>query len=142
MRSYSNGWMPSLFDEFFNDSFPTMHRVHTTSPAINVTESDKAYNVALAVPGMTKEMASVQLTEDGNLMVKIEARKQDEQKSEDEKRWLRREWGYTSYSQSFSLPDDVEREGITASVTDGVLHIELPKKAAEALPSSRQIEVK
>ena len=142
MKTYSNGWMPSLFDELFESSFPTMHRVHTTSPAINVTESDKAYDVALAVPGMTKEMANVQLTEDGNLMVKIETKKHDEQKSDDGKRWLRREWGYSSYSQSFSLPDDVERESIQASVSDGVLHIELPKKAAEALPSSRQIEVK
>jgi len=134
--------MPSLFDELFDTTFPAARRAQASSPAINVSESDKAYTVALAVPGMTKDMANVQLTEDGNLMVKIETKKQDEQKSEDGKRWLRREWGYSSYSQSFSLPDDVDREGIEATVSDGVLHIQLPKKAAEALPSSRQIEVK
>ncbi len=62
MRTYSNGWMPSLFDELFDTTFPAARRAQASSPAINVSETDKAYAVALAVPGMTKDMANVQLT--------------------------------------------------------------------------------
>ncbi len=138
IKNYRSTWMPSVFD-FFNENFPAMH--HATSPAINVSESEKDYKLEFAVPGITKDMTNVQLTADGNLMVKIESKKENEEKSDDGKRWLRREFSYHTYSQVFSLPTDVDSEAISASVNDGVLNIEMPKKKAEALPACRQIEV-
>lgn len=137
MRTFSNAWMPSMIDDFFD-----MPVVRHSTPAINVTESEKNYKLDLAVPGITRDQASVHLDDEGNLMIKIEVKKQEEQKSEDGKRWLRREFSYSNYSQAFTLPEDVDRETISASVNDGILSIELPKKVKEALPASRQIEIK
>lgn len=134
-------WMPGFMNEFFND-FPVTREVHTTSPAINVTESDTAYQLELAVPGTTRGDYTIQLTEDGNLMVSLEKKNQTEEKPSEGRRYLRREFSYQKFSQAFTLPDDVERDGIAAQVTDGVLTIDLPKKAQEALPSSRVIEIK
>jgi len=143
-NNYRNAmnFMPAFFNDFFNDSFPEMRQVHTTSPAINVTESDKDYKLDLAVPGTTKKDYHINITEDGNLMISLEKEQKTEEKSDEKRRWLRREFSYQKFSQAFTLPDDVEREKIEATVNDGVLTVVLPKKAQEALPSSRQIEIK
>lgn len=138
----SMSFMPAFFNDFFNDSFPEMRQVHTTSPAINVTESDKDYKLDLAVPGTTKNDYHINITEDGNLMVSLEKEQKKEEKGDEKRRWLRREFSYQKFSQAFTLPDDVERDKIEATVNDGVLTVVLPKKAQEALPSSRQIEIK
>ena len=134
-------FMPAFFNDFF-DEFAPMREVHTTSPAMNVTESNTDYKLDLAVPGATKEDYKIQLTEDGNLMVSLEKQNKDEKKGEDGRRYLRREFSYQKFSQAFTLPEDVEREQIAATVNNGVLEITLPKKAKEATPSSRQIEIK
>ncbi|MBP5196710.1 MAG: Hsp20/alpha crystallin family protein [Bacteroidaceae bacterium] len=143
-NNYRNAmnFMPAFFNDFFNDSLPEMRQVHTTSPAINVTESDTDYKLDLAVPGTTKADYKINLTEDGNLMISLEKEQKKEDKGDEKRRWLRREFSYQKFSQAFTIPDDVERESISASVTDGVLTVVLPKKAKEALPSSKQIEVK
>ena len=75
-------------------------------------------------------------------MVSLEKEQKTEEKGDEKRRWLRREFSYQKFSQAFTLPDDVEREKIEATVNDGVLTVVLPKKAQEALPSSRQIEIK
>ena len=143
MNNYRNAmnWMPGFLNDFFYDT-PTSREVHPTCPAINVSEDKKGYKLDLAVPGTTKQDYNIQITEDGNLMVSLEKKNKQEEKSEDGKRYLRREFSYQKFSQAFTLPDDVERSGITATVTDGVLTISLPKKEQEALPAGRMIEIK
>ena len=140
MRNFSNVWMPALMNDILGETNNSLRRVRSTSPAINVTESDKAYTLELAVPGITKEMASVQLHDD-TLSVKIESKQQDEQTNEDNTRYLRREFSYESYEQSFTLPEDIEAESITANVSDGILSICMPKKAPQAAPTPRQITI-
>ena len=143
MNNYRNAmnWMPGFLNDFFYDT-PASREVHTTCPAINVSEDKKGYKLDLAVPGTTKQDYNIQITEDGNLMVSLEKKNKQEEKSEDGKRYLRREFSYQKFSQALTLPDDVERSGITATVTDGVLTISLPKKEQEALPAGRMIEIK
>jgi len=133
-------WMPSLIDELFD--VPVRAQVRTTTPAINVTEDENKYQLDLAVPGLTKEQTSVHLDADGNLLIKLESKKEEEEKSKDGKRWLRREFSQYNYSQTFMLPDDVDAEQINAAVKDGILTIELPKKAKKDLAVTRQIEIK
>ena len=113
-----------------------------SSPAINVTEGKNDYKLELAVPGTTKEDYKIQLNNEGQLMVTLEKHEEKEDKTEDGRRYLRREFSYHKFRQVFNLPEDVESEKIAAQVTDGVLTIDLPKKAQEALPATRAIEVK
>jgi len=134
----TNNWIPAVFNDLFNTEF--MPKASATAPAINVKETDKAYIVELAAPGMKKEDFNVHINDEGNLMIKME--KKDEKKEEDKSaRYLRREFSYTKFEQTLILPDDVEKDQISARVEHGVLTVELPKQQQEQVKVSRQIEV-
>ena len=134
----TNTWLPDVFNDlFFNDFTP---RVSNTSPAINVIESEKEYKVELAAPGMNKGDFNVHINDEGNLVVKMEHK--EEHKEEDKNvRYLRREFSYSKYEQTLILPDDVQKDGISAKVEDGVLTVELPKMVEQKMKLSRQIEI-
>ncbi|GAA6528917.1 MAG: Hsp20/alpha crystallin family protein [Prevotella sp.] len=131
--------MPDFFDRFFDPDWVPM--VNTTAPAVNVKESEKAYTMDIAVPGLKKDHCSVNVDEEGNLAIRIEAK--NESKDEDKKEhYLRREFSYGDYEQSYVLPDDVNKEQISAKVDDGVLEIEMPKfLKAEEKKNCRKIEI-
>lgn len=134
----TSNWIPTVFNDFFDTDF--MPRANCTAPAINVKETDKAYVVELAAPGMKKEDFNVHINDEGNLIVKME--KKDENKEEDKSaRYLRREFSYSKFEQTLLLPDDVKREDIKAHVENGVLTVELPKQVEEKVKLSRQIEI-
>ena len=134
----TNNWIPTVFNDFFDTDF--MPRANCTAPAINVKETDKAYVVELAAPGMKKEDFNVHINDEGNLIVKME--KKNEKKEEDKSaRYLRREFSYSKFEQTLLLPDDVKKEDIKAKVEHGVLTVELPKIVEEKVKVSRQIDV-
>ena len=134
----TNNWIPAVFNDLFDTEF--MPKASATAPAINVKETDKAYIVELAAPGMKKEDFNVHINDEGNLMVKME--KKDEKKEEDKSaRYLRREFSYTKFEQTLILPDDVEKDQIKARVEHGVLTVELPKHEEQKVKVSRQIEI-
>ena len=134
----TNNWIPSVFNDlFYNDYMP---KANCTAPAINVKESDKAYTVELAAPGMNKDDFNVHINDDGNLVVKLESK--HETKEEDKNtRYLRREFSYSKYEQTLILPDDVQKDAISAKVENGVLTVELPKEVEEKVKVSRQIDI-
>ena len=134
----TNNWIPTVFNDLFNSDF--MPRVSATAPAINVKESDNEYTVELAAPGMKKEDFNVHINDDGNLIIKME---QKQEKKEEDKtvRYLRREFSYSKFEQTLILPDDVERDKISARVEHGVLTVELPKIVEEKVKVSRQIDI-
>jgi HSP20 family protein len=135
MRS---NWIPTVFNDLFDTDF--MPKANCTAPAINVKESDKAYTVELAAPGMKKEDFNVHINDDGNLIIKMEQKQ--ETKDEDKSvRYLRREFSYSKYEQTLILPDDVKKDAITAKVEHGVLTVELPKLVEEKVKVSRQITI-
>ena len=134
----TNNWIPAVFNDFFDTDY--MPRANCTAPAINVKETDKAYVVELAAPGMKKEDFNVHVNDEGNLIIKME--KKQESKEEDKSaRYLRREFSYSKFEQTLLLPDDVKREDIKAKVEHGVLTVELPKVVEEKVKLSRQIEI-
>ena len=134
----TNSWIPAVFNDLFDTEF--MPKCNATAPAINVKESDKAYTVELAAPGMKKEDFNVHINDEGNLIIKME--KKDEKKEEDKSaRYLRREFSYSKFEQTLLLPDDVKKEDITAKVEHGVLTVELPKVVEEKVKVSRQIDI-
>ena len=138
MPMMRNNWIPAVFNDLFNTEF--MPKASATAPAINVKETDKAYFVELAAPGMKKDDFNVHINDEGNLLIKME--KKDEHKEEDKNaRYLRREFSYSRFEQTLILPDDVEKEQIKARVEHGVLTVELPKHEEQKVKVSRQIEI-
>ena len=134
----SNNWIPTVFNDLFNTEF--LPKASCTAPAINVKESDKAYTVELAAPGLKKEDFNVHINDEGNLVIKMESKQ--EKKDEDKNtRYLRREFSYSKFEQTLILPDDVKKEDISAKVEHGVLTVELPKLVEEKVKVSRQIDI-
>ena len=133
-----NSWLPDVFNDFFDTDF--MPRTSATAPAINVKESLTDYEVEVAAPGMTKEDFNVHLNQEGDLTIKME--KKAENKEEDKTaHYLRREFAYSKFEQTLILPDDVDKENISARVADGVLTVVLPKIRKEERNVVRQITV-
>lgn len=127
--SFSN-----LFDDFFNTEIGDWKRknfsaTNTTLPKVNISESDEAYTVEVAVPGMNKEDFNVSL--DQNILT-ISSEKETSSTSEDQK-FTRREFVYNSFQRSFTLPDTADDDNIHASYQDGILKIAIAKKE-EAKP--------
>ncbi|MBQ4391827.1 MAG: Hsp20/alpha crystallin family protein [Prevotella sp.] len=138
MMRRDTAWLPSVFNDLFDTDF--MPKANCTAPAINVKETDKAYIVELAAPGMKKEDFNVHINDEGNLIIKMEQK--DEKKEEDKTtRYLRREFSYSKFEQTLILPDDVEKDQIKARVEHGVLTVELPKHEEQKVKVSRQIEI-
>lgn len=134
-----NSWFPTVFDDFFNNDLVSHNQV--TAPAVNVKESPEAYTMEVAAPGIKKEYCRVHINDDGNLSVAIENKM--EHKEEDKKQhYLRREFSYTNYQQNYTLPDDVDRDNIAASVEHGILTITMPKVKKDEVKVCRQIEIK
>ena len=124
-------WLNNWFnDDFFNDSWMPSFQTSNTAPAVNVKESDKAYTMEIAVPGLKKEYVRVEVNKDGELCVAIENKmehKDEENKEEKKEHYLRREFSYSNYQQTYVLPEDVDRDNISAKVNNGILEITLPK---------------
>lgn len=145
--------LPQLFGDLFYDQWPELYFKRGTTPQINVIETDKKFKIEIAAPGMTKDDFKVELNGDNQLVVCLEKESErapegkeccgDEDCAKDEKHhYLRREFSYTSFRQIFNLPDNVDRDKISAKMNHGVLRIKLPKREdAEKLPEFKQIAI-
>lgn len=141
-RNYNEEWLPSVFNDLFTPTYTD--RKSMTDPAINIIESNDAYKVEVAVPGMTKEDFNIQLDEDNNLVLSVEKKQESEEPAKEtgNTRYLRREFTYAKSQKTLILPDDVDIKGIKAKAENGVLTINLPKKQAEPEPKvSRNIQI-
>jgi HSP20 family protein len=92
-------------------------------PAVNVTDNKENYIVSLAAPGLKKEDFRIDV--EGN-MLSISSEK-EEKKEQKEEKYTRKEYNYSSFSRSFSIPDEVNKEKIDATYKDGILMLTLPK---------------
>ena len=110
-----------------------------TVPAVNIVEEKDHFAISLAAPGMKKEDFKIDVT-DQELTVSAKTEVSSEEKG---KKFTKREYNYSSFFRSFDLPDSVIASKISATYTDGVLHLSLPKKEeAKQQTASVQIEVK
>ena len=135
--------MPSLFDDFFKpwnewfDNSGFSGRVMNV-PAVNISEQKDNYLVSLAVPGVKKEDLKIDV--DGNMLTISSER--EESNEEKDKKFTRREYSYYSFSRSFTLPEEINKEKIDARSEDGVLKISLPRKEEAKKPAAKNIAVK
>mgnify|MGYP001782007859 CR=1 FL=1 len=136
----NQNWLPSVFNDLF-DNNDWIERTHAiTSPAVNVIERENEYSVEIAAPGMTKDDFNVHLDEEGNLVISLEKKVNNEEKENGH--YLRREFSYSQFRQVMILPDDVDRDKISAHVENGVLTVDLLKKSQEAAKEAKKIEIK
>lgn len=139
-----NELMSPVFDDFFkpwnnwfdNDFF---NGRSFTVPAVNITDNKDNFTVSLAVPGMKKDDFNIDV--EGN-MITISCNK-EEKKEEKDSRYTRKEYNYSSFSRSFTLPDEVIKEKIEARYEDGLLRLQLPKnEESKKMAISKHIAVK
>lgn len=133
----NSNWLPDVFNDFFDTDFLPKVNTNTTAPAINVIEKKDEYDVELAAPGMTKEDFKVSLDEDSNLVVELDKKVEKTEENKETGHYLRREFSYTKFHQTLLLPDDVNREAISATVENGVLKVVLPKLQPQEMKKER-----
>ncbi len=134
----NGNWLPGIFNDLLSDEW--VDKAGATAPAMNVIDSDKCYDVELAVPGLTKQDLKIELENDNVLSVSME-RKQE--KDDKKGRYVRREFSYQSFRQSYILPENIDSKNIVAEVEHGVLKIHVPKQTATNTEQAvKQIEIK
>lgn len=163
----NQNWLPSVFNDLFDAEFAS-RRPNFSVPAINVKESDRRYTVEVAAPGMTKGDFDVRIDEDSNIVITLEKKAQscdcsdcscdtdkkgdcscdsgadhkcdtDTCQCDSGERYLRREFSYSKFQQTMIMPDDVDKDAISAHVEHGILTIELPKYSAEQMTKAQRV---
>jgi len=131
-------WLPEiLFNDWFNDSVISGQRTINT-PALNIIEKENGFRVELAVPGMTKENIKVDINKDHQLVISGENKTESENKEE---RYLRKEFSYSQFVKTLSLPDDIDKEAISASYEHGILSVEIPRKPKQVTEETKSISI-
>lgn len=135
--SLTNGLL--LSDFFDNDRFFDADWLKKQSvPAVNVKETEKGYEIDMAVPGFTKK--DFEITVDKGVLT-ISSEKEEE-KEEKDKNYTRKEFSYNSFSRSFTLPENVSEEDVKANYEDGILKLHVAKKAMVTAKPKKAIEVR
>lgn len=116
------------FPTFFNPLFDraVINRYQNTTPnvpAVNVKETETAFVIELAAPGLKKEDLKINV-ENNTLTIGYKSETKTEEKAD---KYTRQEFGFTAFSRSFRLPKTVNADAINAAYTDGILTVELPK---------------
>ena len=137
--------IPSLFEELLNkdwldSSLSTWKTSGATLPAVNVKETNDAFCIEVAAPGMKRENFKVELQND-MLTISSEIQNQHEENGQ-EGDYTRREFSYQSFQRSFSLPENrVDGSKISARYTDGILQVMIPKRDEAKVKPPRLISV-
>lgn len=116
-------WDPFRGEVAFRPSAPEF------TPRFDVKEAKEAYVIKADLPGVKQD--GVEVSINGNLLT-VSGKREDEQRTEGEQ-YFAYERSYGNFSRSFALPDTADSERVTAELKDGVLVIQIPKRA-EAQP--------
>lgn len=133
----TQAWLPEiLLNDWFNDSLYTQRTM--VSPSLNILEKENGFRVELAAPGITKDDIKVDLNKENQLIISVEKKTESEDKQE---RYLRKEFGYTQFVKTLTLPDGIDKESITASYENGILSIEIPRRSKQITEESKSISI-
>ncbi len=146
----SNGGFPTLFSDWLNPAMLTSDlmdiesevpfsalRLGMNVPSANVEEKVNEYVVELAAPGLERKDFKVEINKH---MLTISSEKEEEKK-EVKEGYSRKEFSYTAFSRSFSLPENVKEGNIDAKYQNGILKISIPKKDVTVSKPARVIIV-
>ena len=143
LKLYRPEKTPSLFDDFFKpwnewfDDSRFLYRMLTVPP-VNIVENENEFIVSMSIPGFKKEDFKIDL--DGNMLtIKSEKEETEEEK---ELKFTRKEYMYSSFSRSFTMPEEIYKEKIEAKYENGILKLFLPRKEETKKIIAKQIAVK
>ncbi|MBU2652022.1 MAG: Hsp20/alpha crystallin family protein [Bacteroidetes bacterium] len=132
--------LPKTVDEFFGRDFMSDilgEKTGISVPVVNIKEGKDDFKIEVVAPGLEKKDFQIDL--DQNVLT-IRSQK-EENLEEKDSTYMRREFSYSSFSRSFTLPEMVKAEDIKASHKDGVLYITIPKKEEAKLKAPKQIKI-
>jgi len=138
-EDFDGGMWRSPFGRSFFDLQPFSQRESTWAavPAVDVAETEKAYEITAELPGIDEKNVEVKFS-DGVLTIKGEKQEEKEEKKKD---YYLSERSYGSFQRAFQVPDGVDTDKIEAAFKNGVLKVTMPK-SAEAQKSAKKITVK
>ncbi len=139
LRGLRPGGYQSILDRLFRNDLRDyfMADFPETVPAVNISEEKDRYVIEMAAPGLKKEDFKVNVQND-EITIACE---KEEEKKEEGKHYSRREYNYSSFTRSFTLPDDANINNIEARYTDGVLKLTVSKKDSVPAKQAKQIPV-
>ncbi|MDR3367276.1 MAG: Hsp20/alpha crystallin family protein [Prevotellaceae bacterium] len=132
----NQNWLPDVFSDLFSNDWMT--RANATAPAINVVESANDYRIEVAAPGMTKDDFCVHIDDENNLVISMEKKDDNSEKNEGSL-YLRREFSYSKFEQKMILPENADKEKISAKMEHGVLNVSIPKMNEEDVKKSMKV---
>jgi len=130
-------WIDNFFSSDLPSVFTSNFNTGMTLPKVNIRETAEAFQVEMAVPGMKKSDFHINL-DNQLLSISTELKQEEERKEEN---YTRREFGYSSFKRTFTLPESVDDSKIKASYIDGILNIHLPKKEEAKQKPARTIKI-
>ncbi|MBL4703126.1 MAG: Hsp20/alpha crystallin family protein [Flavobacteriales bacterium] len=114
----------NLFDEFFGKDMEYNASCSTTMPSVNIIESNEAFTIQVAAPGLEKKDFNVAV--DGNKLT-ISSEKELEGLKDGEK-FRKKQFSFSKFKRTFSIPEVLEGDKINAEYNSGILNVTIPKK--------------
>ena len=136
LPSFSS-WFDNFFDNSLGTEFLSNFNTGITLPAVNIKETNNEFILELAIPGMKKSDFIIDV-ENKVLSISSEVKSENEEKNEI---YTRREFGYSSFKRTFTLPDSIESDKVKASYKDGILMVTLPKREEAKQKPPKRIEI-
>ena len=142
-RDGRSGFMPSIWDNFFNNDLfnweSNFANTGNSMPAVNIKETGDSFLVEMAAPGMEKKDFKIEL--DGNALT-ISSEKQNESEEKEGENYSRKEFNYQSFYRTFHLPKEVvNSDKIKAKYENGLLRLEIPKREEAKQKPVRLIDI-
>lgn len=132
-----SNWLDDIFNRDLPSVFTSNFNTGITLPKVNIIETAEAFIVEMAVPGLKKSDFHVDL-DNQILSISTETKEENERK---DGIYTRREFGYSSFKRTFTLPETVNDAKIDANYKDGILSILLPKKEEAKQKPARSIKI-
>ncbi|GGW65904.1 HSP20 family protein [Winogradskyella epiphytica] len=132
-----SSWIDEMFNRELPSVFTSNFNTGMSSPKVNIKETEDAFEVEMAVPGLNKSDFKIDLDND-TLSISTEVK---EEKEHTEENYTRREFGYSSFKRVFTLPESINEDHINAKYENGILNIHLPKKEEVKQKPVRSIEI-
>ncbi|MFB9053951.1 Hsp20/alpha crystallin family protein [Formosa undariae] len=132
-----SNWLDDIFNRDLPSVFTSNFNTGITLPKVNIKETADAFVVEMAVPGLKKSDFHIDI-DNQLLSISTEIKEENEHKEDN---YTRREFGYSSFKRTFTLPESVNDEKINASYSEGILRVLLPKKEEAKQKPARSISI-
>lgn len=130
-----------LWNTVLNDLFSDRFTNETTGfiPAVNIAEDNDSYEIHLSAPGFQKENLNISIEKE-TLSISGEY-KSEVSETSTERKFNRKEFNFSSFKRSWTLPENVNADEISANYENGILKVRLPKKSEDKITTVKQINI-